>query len=363
MEGRSAIMERERERRESGNHAYRRGRAATRHGTHNHVYAAIDLGTNNCRLMLARPANSGFQVIESFSRIVRLGEGLGATGRLGEAAVQRTIRALQICAQRIKRHRVHRIRCIATEACRRAENQLDFLDRVTAETGLTIEPISAEEEASLTIVGCAPLINRQMPRGLIFDIGGGSTELSWVATDGPGKPAVLGFLSIGCGVVSLAEEYTSDPLDPSHFEAIVERVDAELEAFDGHHGISDHVASGDVQMLGTSGTVTTLGGVHLCLDRYDRSQVDGMMISFEHLLGASSQLSTMDIAGRAAHPCIGRQRADLVVVGCAILEAVCRRWPVGRLRIADRGIREGLLLAMMAADGRSSDSRPEPRGT
>ena len=287
-----------------------------------------------------------------------MGEGLGATGRLSEAAVERTIRALQVCAQRIQRRHVHRMRCIATEACRRAANQSDFLEKVTTETGLTIEPITAKEEAALTIVGCRPLIDRSVPRGLIFDIGGGSTELSWVATDGTGEPEVLGFLSIGCGVVNLAEEYTSDPLNPKHFEAIVARIDAELSVFDGLHGIADDVASGHVQMLGTSGTVTTLGGMHLCLDRYDRSQVDGMTISFEHLLNASALLSAMDCAGRAARPCIGHQRADLVTVGCAILEAVCRRWPVGQLRIADRGIREGLLLNMMANDSKIADQSP-----
>jgi exopolyphosphatase/guanosine-5'-triphosphate,3'-diphosphate pyrophosphatase len=348
-------MQRERESREHRNRSYKRDGLVARRSPRETVYAAIDLGTNNCRMMLAHPTDDGFQVIETFSRIVRLGEGLSATGRLSEAAVERTIRALQICAQRIQRHNVHRIRCIATEACRQAENQSGFLNKVTAETGLNIEPITAKEEAALTIAGCRPLIDRSVQRGLIFDIGGGSTELSWVATDGMSDPEILGFLSIGCGVVNLAEKYTSDPLHPKHFEAIVARIDAELAVFDALHGITADVTAGHVQMLGTSGTVTTLGGVHLCLERYDRSQVDGMIISFEHLFGASALLSAMDCAGRAALPSIGHQRADLVTVGCAVLEAICRRWPVGYLCIADRGIREGLLLAMMADDGKFSN--------
>ena len=353
-------MEREREVRGRGYNGFRRSRAAARARATGPVYAAVDLGTNNCRMMLACPDGAGFRVLESFSRIVRLGEGLGATGRLGEAAVDRTIRALRICAQRIERRGAQRMRCIATEACRRAENRDDFLARVADETGLAVEAISAREEAALTIVGCKPLLDRLVPRGLVFDIGGGSTELSWVAVDESGEPDVLGFLSIGCGVVSLAEEYPSDPLHQDHFEAIVERVDAELAVFDGDFGIARDVAAGNVQMLGTSGTVTTLGGVHLGLARYDRSRVDGMTISFDHLLEASARLCAMDCAGRAAHPCIGHQRADLVAVGCAILEAVCRRWPVGQLRIADRGIREGLVLAMMATDGHRPARMPSP---
>lgn len=329
-------------------------------GSQGAVYGALDLGTNNCRMMIASPLPDGIRVIESFSRIVRLGEGLRASGQLGEAAVERTVRALRVCADRLQRRRVRRLRCIATEACRKAANRDDFFRRVAAETGLTLEAISAEEEAALTLGGCLPLLDRTKPRGLIFDIGGGSTELSWIDINGDGPPQALGFLTMGIGVVNLAEEYGTDRLAPRSFEEIVARVDAEIADFDAQHGIGRAVAAGGVQMLGTSGTVTTLGGVHLGLPRYDRSRVDGMVIDFEALLAASARLSALDYLGRAANPCIGRQRADLVVVGCAILEAICRRWPVGCLRIADRGVREGLLLAMMAADtaGGSMAMRP-----
>ena len=324
------------------------------------VYGALDLGTNNCRMMIASPIPGGLRVIESFSRIVRLGEGLRATGRLGEAAVERTIRALHICAERLRRRRVDRVRCIGTEACRKAANTDAFFQRVADETGLILEAISAEEEATLTLGGCGPLLDRTMPRGLVFDIGGGSTELSWIDTAGDGPPRALGFVTMGMGVVNLAEEFGTDRIEPLAFEEIVARVDAEIAGFDATHGIGRAVAEGTVQMLGTSGTVTTLGGVHLGLPRYDRSQVDGMVIDFDDLFTASAHLTALDYQGRAANPCIGRQRADLVVVGCAILEAICRRWPVGRLRIADRGVREGLLLAMMAADAREAVAATRP---
>ena len=322
------------------------GQAASRGS----VYGALDLGTNNCRLMIASPMADGIRVIESFSRIVRLGEGLRATGLLGEAAVERTVRALRICSERLQRRHVRHIRCIATEACRKAANRDDFFHHVATETGLTLEAISAEEEAALTLGGCLPLLDRTKERGLIFDIGGGSTELSWVDMGDGGAPRLLGFMTMGIGVVNLAEEFGTDRIAPAAFEEIVARVDAEIAGFDAEHGIGQAVAAGDVQMLGTSGTVTTLGGVHLGLPRYDRSRVDGMVIDFAALLAASAQLAALDFLGRAANPCIGRQRADLVVVGCAILEAICRRWPVGCLRIADRGVREGLLLSLMAAD-------------
>ena len=318
------------------------------------VYGALDLGTNNCRMMIAAPAHDGFRVVETFSRIVRLGEGLGTSDRLSEAAMRRTLRALAVCARRMARRGVRRTRCVATEACRRAVNGPEFLDRVACETGLALEPISAEEEASLTLDGCAPLLEAIVPRALMFDIGGGSTELSWIDVEGNGPPQVLDTMSIPLGVVTLSEAYGHDRMSRDVYEEIIDQVDAQLDPFDKALGVADHVAAGQVQMLGTSGTVTTLGGIHLDLPRYDRSRVDGLMLAFDDLLAACARLIDLDFEGRAAHPCIGRQRADLVLTGCAVLEAVCRRWPVGRLRVADRGLREGLILGLLAEQAPAS---------
>ena len=320
------------------------------------VFGALDLGTNNCRMMIAAPSRGGFRVVETFSRIVRLGEGIVTAGRLSEVAMQRTLRALAVCARRMARRGVRRSRCVATEACRRATNGAEFLDRVAWETGLDLEAISAEEEAALTLEGCAPLLVGNAPRALMFDIGGGSTELSWIDSERGRRVRVLDTLSIPFGVVTLSEAHRHDRMGRDVYEGIAARVDAALAGFDRSHGIAGQVAAGRVQMLGTSGTVTTLGGIHLDLPRYDRSRVDGLMLGFDDLRTASARLVDLDFAGRAAHPCIGRQRADLVVAGCAVLEAVCRRWPVGRLRVADRGLREGLILGLLS--GRTPAAGP-----
>jgi exopolyphosphatase / guanosine-5'-triphosphate,3'-diphosphate pyrophosphatase len=315
------------------------------------VYAAVDLGTNNCRLLVAVPdADNGFRVIDSFSRIVRLGEGLSTTGQLSKNAIERTIDALGICADVMHRNGARHYHAIATEACRRATNSDDFIGAVEARTGLALNVITAEQEAELTFAGCSPLLDDDQPYGVVLDIGGGSSELMWIDQSGDDRPALSHYHSIPEGVVTLADQFGATMNDEQDYENLIARISPWLDAFEDKTGIAETLKQGEVTMLGTSGTVTTLGAFHLGLRRYERSRVDGMVIDFASISALSRKLAIMTCDARASHPCIGPERADLVVMGCAILEAVCRRWPVGRLRVADRGIREGLLISMMAED-------------
>ncbi len=330
------------------------GRAAgRRHGQpcrpRSPVYAALDLGTNNCRLLIARRAGHGFRVIDAFSRIVRLGEGLASGRHLSEVAIERTIAALQVCAAKMRRRAVSHARAVATEACRRAENGASFLARVAAETGLSLEVISPAEEARLAVSGCLPLLDPAIPYALLFDIGGGSTELVWLGTARAGEARMLGSVSLPLGVVAFAERYGGRHVGCQAYGAMMEEVGRQLSPFDAAHGISAALARGEVQMLGTSGTVTTIAGVHLDLARYDRTAVDGTYLSLAVIKAVCARLSAMAYEERVAHPCIGLERADLVIAGLAILEAICGRWPVGRLRVADRGLREGILVGLMRA--------------
>ena len=315
------------------------------------LYGAVDLGTNNCRLLVARPVGDGFRVVNSFSRIVRLGEGLSASGRLSEAAISRTLGALKVCAGKLGERAMSGVRGVATEACRRACNGADFLARVKAETGLELETISTLEEARLTFAGCAPLVDHARRFALVFDIGGGSTEVMWIEHEAKNRSRLIDHLSLPIGVVTLSEHYENGNVEAAEYAAIIERIGGQLAPFCKTNGVARRIAEGQVHMLGTSGTVTTLGALHLGLERYDRARVDGLVVDFENVMAINARLAAMDWAERSTHPCIGRKRADLVVMGCAILEAVWRRWPAETLTIADRGIREGLLLGMMAADG------------
>jgi exopolyphosphatase/guanosine-5'-triphosphate,3'-diphosphate pyrophosphatase len=357
FEGSMAAYVRPRWRREA------EGKAIRRIGRMAHTYAAIDLGTNNCRLLVAQPLKKGFRVIDAFSRIVRLGEGLGATGVLSEAAMSRTVEALRVCASKMRRRRVGRARLVATDACRRATNGAGFLDRVEAQTGLRLEVISSETEAGLALRGCAPLFVSDKRRALVFDIGGGSTEMTVVDTTAPaggnGESGAGGhsWMSMPFGVVGLTERYGGDAMSRDAYVAMIDDIDRSLAPFCAENGIAGSARDGDLQMLGASGTVTTLTGVHLDLPRYDRDLVDGAYLDFDAIHAVSDRLRAMECAERAKHPCIGIERADLVVAGCAILEAMCRRWPVGRIRVADRGLREGILLDLMGAAEREAARR------
>lgn len=270
--------------------------------------------------------------------------------------MRRTIEALRICAKKIERRGVQEIRAVATEACRRAENCRQFVERVRNETGLDLEIISNNEEALLGLHGCTPLLNPEIPHALIFDIGGGSTEVTWLtveAGDGGTRhnpvvaPRLQDCCSIPIGVVTLAEHYGGHEISDETYSAMVAEVAERLRPFDGRHTLGARVGRGEIQMLGTSGTVTTLSGIEKKLPRYDRSQVDGSYLDFETVSGLSRRIASMSYEERVGHPCIGTERADLVVAGCAILEAICNTWPVGRLRVADRGLREGILFTLM----------------
>ena len=329
------------------------------------MLAALDLGTNNCRLLVARVCPDGFEIVDSFSRIVRLGEGVAASGRLAEGAMARTLAALRVCARIMGRHGVRRARCVATEACRRAVNGAAFLARVRRATGLRFEILAREEEANLALLGCLPLIDPEARQILVVDIGGGSTAVVWLdrAAVGGVAPTAAAYqiaLSLPCGVVSLSEAFGRDAADDATFEAMVGHVSAALGRAGAAGRIAPRLAAeAGLQMLGTSGTVTTLAALHLGLPRYDRRRVDGIELDFSAIDAVSRALRRMDNAARAAHPCIGQGRADLVIAGCAILEAVHRCWPAARLRVADRGVREGILHALI---GRSLGGPPGRAG-
>jgi exopolyphosphatase/guanosine-5'-triphosphate,3'-diphosphate pyrophosphatase len=311
-------------------------------------FAALDLGTNNCRLLIARPAAGGFRVVDAFSRIVRLGEGLAATGALGEAAMARTLDALKVCAAKIAHRHVAGARCVATEACRRAVNCHEFLTRVREDTGLELEIISTAEEARLVVSGCAPLLHPRTPYAIVFDIGGGSTEIVWLR-HAASKPEILGSTSLPFGVVTFTERFGGIEVSPAIYRDMVGEAQAALAPFEKKHRIRREAEARRVQMIGSSGTVTTLAGIHMALPRYIRAMVDGSTLTFDQIDKVSRHLAGLDLAGRAASPCVGRERADLVLSGCAILDAICATWPIGQLRVADRGIREGILFDLMQA--------------
>ncbi len=322
------------------------------------AFAALDLGTNNCRLLIAEPCTSvrGFRVVDSFSRIVRLGEGLHESGRLSDAAITRTIDALDVCADKIYRRQAAHVRCVATQACRAADNGEDFLRQARQRTGLTFEIITPEEEARLAVLGSLDLADPSYDVALVVDVGGGSTELCWIDAPAAARaaggrcetPPILAWTSLPVGVVTLAERFREGEAE-NWRDAMQQHVRETVSGFRGADSWKPAFQSGRGHVIGASGTVTSLAGVHMGLARYDRAAVDGVWMEMRDAHAAAAHLGAMSQAERAAQPCIGPQRADLVLAGAAILEAIDSEWPSARMRVADRGLREGVLRMMMQA--------------
>ncbi|MGO8955430.1 MAG: Ppx/GppA phosphatase family protein [Rhodomicrobium sp.] len=339
------------------------------------IYGALDLGTNNCRLLVARPSRRGFFVIDAFSRIIKLGEGVTHSGLLSEEAMVRTIAALKVCSAKMGRRGVTRSRLVATEACRVARNGAEFIARVKCETGLSLEIIGRETEARLAVSGCASLIDKQSDFALIFDIGGGSSEFVWLnLTQGRRskrisiedrlriQESIEAWTSLPFGVVTLAERFGNSFVEGHQFEDMVRFVQAKLLPFSDGNGIAEKISGSDAHLLGTSGTVTTIAGVYLGLSEYHRAKVDGCWLSTESIRQVSKRIATMNYQERAAEPCIGMERADLILAGCAIMEAMLRIWPVRSLRVADRGLREGILATLIAEDVMQERGRAAKNG-
>ncbi|PZP85053.1 MAG: exopolyphosphatase [Azospirillum brasilense] len=323
------------------------------------LYAALDLGTNNCRLLIARPSFSQhnqhktLKVVDSYSRIVRLGEGVSESGRLGDEAMRRTLRALATCKQKLNRYGIAKYRFVATEACRRAENAEAFLARVRDELGLSIDIISNEEEARLAFLGCSSLLQKETRWALAFDIGGGSTEFMWVKIDPEAPMAshkrhlIQDWTSLPYGVMNMSEQFGGPAFTEMYFEEIVAKISGLLSPMERDNQIAQRMWKENVQMLSTSGTVTTLAAIHLDLPHYDRSKIDGIKLSISDIRGATQTLMRMSPAQRAAHPCIGSSRTDFILSGCAIFEAIARTFPIDKITIADRGVREGIIVSLM----------------
>ncbi len=321
-------------------------------------YAAIDLGTNSCRLVIATPTPTSFHVVETFSKITRLGEGIINDNELSKPAMRRTIAALKVCRGVINEYApIVKSRFVATAACRRAKNCDQFIEMVKKEAGINLEIISSKEESRLAVVGCVPLLNRNIKRMLVFDIGGGSTEISLARITDTGKTFIEGFVSLPYGVVTISEAFPKQDMTTLAYNTIIERTQGILKEFDEKFDIYEGVENQEIQVIGTSGTVTVLGAVHLNLPRYNRSAVDGISISGPDIEKVINKIKKMGDEGRRKHPCIGPLKSDLTISGCAIIESLLTFWPISEITVADRGIREGMLLDMMHSERHQRSNR------
>jgi exopolyphosphatase/guanosine-5'-triphosphate,3'-diphosphate pyrophosphatase len=327
-------------------------------------------------MLIATPSADQFRVVDAYSKSVRLGIDLERTGSLSRRAINRTVSALQTCAEKLAAYGVVHTKFVATEACRRAENGIGFLEEVREQTGLELEIIRPSEEARLAVISCASLVGHDAEQALIVDIGGGSTELVWIDLEGvppdaraaaimrirpthknkgapvaQGEARVVDWISVPTGVATLYEKYRDVDDDTARFALMSWYFEEQIQDFKPYR---DEAFFGDLegfQVIGTSGTVTTVGAAHLGLQRYDRSKVDGMQMRSDEVDAVVSQFLQLGPEGRRTHPGIGRDRTRLIMAGAAIFQTLLRAWPTDCIRVADRGLREGLLYSMMSENG------------
>ncbi len=350
----------------------RRKRKGPSGSAKNATFGAVDLGTNNCRLLVAKPTEDGFRVIDSYSRVVRLGAGLSASGSLSQTSMDAAVDAIGVCAAKMKQRGVRRWRCIATQACRQADNGAEFMARVKAETGLSFEVISPRVEARLAVMGCLSLADLEKDVVLVVDIGGGSSELSWVDVrklkQGEDhrihRPPISAWASLPAGVVTLSEAIPEQGDSPealaARYAAMKAHVVDLIEKAGCETRFTKAFAAGKGHIIGTSGTITSLAGIHLGLPYYQRNKVDGLWMNSEHAINISRRMASLPVDERAKEPCIGHDRASLLVAGCAIMDVLLEMWPAQRIRVADRGLREGLLMGLMS-QSQARSSKPNPQ--
>ena len=351
----------------------RRGAGRNSVQTRKPLYAALDLGTNSCRMLIAEPDGAHFNIVDAFSKSVRLGLDLERTGSLSNAGINRTLQALHVCSRKLRKLGVNNSRLVATEACRRAKNGDEFMSRIRNETGLKLEVINPAEEARLAVVSCSPLLEPLAEHVLVVDIGGGSTELVWIdmtevspedkvkaminlrpgdvnAGNLPGA-RVVDWISVPLGVATLMQRFSDVQEDGAKFALMACHFEEALEAFTPYQDLVSPEILSKLQVIGTSGTVTTLGAMHLGLRRYDRNKVDGLRLRAQDVNAVIKRFLVLGPDGRRREPGIGNDRADLIMSGSAILQTLLRIWPTEQVRVADRGLREGMLFSMMNADG------------
>lgn len=341
-------------------------------GRKSKTYAALDLGTNNCRLLIAKPSGDSFQVVDSYSKVVRLGKGLTASGRLSDESIALAVDAIGVCSRKMKAKQVRRWRCVATQACRQASNGEEFLKTVKNETGVSLEIISPRVEARLAVMGCLNLIDMSMDVVLVVDIGGGSTELSWVDVrklrdpDGVIRvhhPPISAWASLPIGVVTLSEQIPEHEDRTAWYQDMKDRVRQCITDAGCETRFVNTFKSGKGHLIGTSGTITSLAGIHLKLPYYQRDKVDGLWMPANAAVDIARDMASRDFDGRASEPSIGTDRAKLLVAGCAITDVLCEMWPSERIRVADRGLREGMLMGLMQQSQKLNFSKTEEKET
>jgi exopolyphosphatase / guanosine-5'-triphosphate,3'-diphosphate pyrophosphatase len=307
--------------------------------------ASLDLGTNSTRLLVARPAGGydghGAVELDTLDRrntITRLGQGVGATGRLAPDAIERTLAAVRDYRESIERHGVEQVRVAATSAARDAANRDELFDAVEALVGTRPELLSGDDEGRLSFRGATGQLDPDRGPFVVVDIGGGSTEFI------VGTSEVEGVLSVDVGCVRLTERFLEhDPPLPEELTACISLTDAYLEDV-----LRELPTVAEARtLIGLAGTVTTVAAVEIGLQTYDRDRIHHFALTHEAAEDVFRTLATESRADRIHNPGLEEARADVIVGGCCVLVAIFRRLGFDEMLVSESDILDGLALSLL----------------
>ncbi len=312
-------------------------------------YAAIDVGTNTIRLLVADAEDTAtYRPVFQDQVITRLGERIQETGVLAAGAVERTIAVLQRFAETAKEMGAKEVVAVATSAAREAKNQREFLDRARRDAGLELRVASEEIEATLTALGVSHALGPAWPNIVIIDIGGGSTEFISLR-----QVKLAGHLSLPIGVVKITEAYLkNDPPTADELEAVSAFLEERLATVPASLDLPEGAI-----LVGTAGTPTTLATIDLGLAPYDPERVTGHRLSRSRIEQLLEHLCSLPLAERRQIVGLEPSRADVIVAGTLLTFEVMTLFGFDELTVSDGGLREGILLHHLAQ--RKDSSHPD----
>lgn len=307
-------------------------------------FAAIDLGSRNCRTIVGCQSKAGaFEYIETYSKSVSLADGVAASKKLSRKSMDRTIEALAFCSKVLSRYAGLTYLAVATDAMRRAENASVFIKRVKRELGLIISIITPQEEAYYAALGCIEVLSLETEIFVVFDIGGGSSEIALCRQKSDKDIELIDSLSIPYGVINLLE--SKDHLTFSGYSNLVQKIsDLSRDFLNQYATTLDFV--NNFQCIGTSGTTTTVAALNMNLRFYDREKINDSILQFSEILKTVHYVQSLSEDERKLHPYISQSNEDLVLGGLTILEGIVRGLPASTITVTDRGVRDGVVYAL-----------------
>ena len=294
----------------------------------NKITAAIVIGSYNCRIIIVNNSPN-IKILKTISVATNLIKNLSYSNEFTHKNIKKTVRCLTMFSRKMLEYNVTKYRCVATEACRQVINSDFFIGEVKKKTGLSVEIISVNEEAQLCFQSCKKYIERMNNEGILFDIGGGSTEISFFDV----KNEKFETSSIPLGVINLSEKINLHGKNKITFQ--MKRYFQSLKS-----NLSNQIDPGF--SIGSCSTVSTLSAIHLNLTTFDRKKIEGLLLDVDEIMKIINNLRNLKVNEMLKHPCI-RKKYPLLLNGMEILEKILENFPIKQILVSQSGLTGGMI--------------------